>query len=560
VRSNHIEERQLGSRRDGFEPEQHDQLRSKIIERILKETSEGKKEIVFSADTAGIPNLFSATFARHLLSIRSIFFPHGLLLTFHREKPDAGTIATLEDNVKDLAGVRFESPQEIFKNVEHPLIYRMIDNIRIRVLPHALGEPLPAHDKKYEDKVATNTLGFGSAEVGVIQTNTMVVATKEADGEYSDVTLIPLSELAVHPNMQALHYGGALFEGMSAEWGEDGNCYIYNIEAHWQRYARGCIRLGYEPIPLIKFEEAIIKVVQQNVKFIPKDGRLYLRPHGADAGPQMRVGNSLMQAFYVEVTPIGSVESYFGAIEKDSQGNIKGKGLIVPARKIRSARGLGGLTKVVGNYAMTAVLIREAKKLNAGSEKDPLSPVGILFIDKAINPNNPEELFSARIRETNASNIIFIKKDADENYTLITPSLDDGDILPGNTRALIIEKARSRGWKVEERDVTIGEISERKFCAVGNCGTAAVLSPVDWIQLGSFEPENKDVADSPIKGRLIPGTKFDIRTQKEINAEPMPKPLQILMEDVLAVKRAANPADTEKYLTMVPGIKLKRHF
>ena len=50
---------------------------------------------------------------------------------------------------------------------------------------------------------------------------------------------------------------------------------------------------------------------------------------------------------------------------------------------------------------------------------------------------------------------------------------------------------------------------------------------------------------------------MNIRSQEAINADPIPEPIQVLTSDVLAVKSAKNPVDTAKYLTEVPGIRLK---
>lgn len=84
---------------------------------------------------------------------------------------------------------------------------------------------------------------------------------------------------------------------------------------------------------------------------------------------------------------------------------------------------------------------------------------------------------------------------------LVTAPLTRGDILPGVTRASILELARSWGeFDVSERYITMLEIQE---AAIGNrlleafgAGTAAVVTPVSCIQY-----KGKDI-DIPAVGQV----------------------------------------------------------
>jgi len=556
------EKRRDGEKRTEILRKSPDFFAQAVTQRIRQEIMEGATRIVLSADITDT-GLTSTEFATMLRNIRdTVFAPFGYLMTFHRKFVPGGEHA--ESTAPDIGGVpypaatlnlQYENPTLITKQ-KIPIDPAELHHIELRKLPHGLGPALQPHTSMYEKLQVEGKLGFGHPETGLIHAYNMVVASSTDGAEY-DMWTVPLSELSVHPNMQALHYGGSLFEGMSAEWGKDGNCYVFGIQNHWERYARGCKRLGITPLPFKKFEEVIVTIVQQNVAMIPPNGRLYLRPHAADSGPQMRVGNSHSSAFYVEVTPVGSAESYFGEVEKNENGHVKGKGLIVPTTQVRSTPGLGGYTKVVGNYALTTVLIREAKKLNIGTEREPHHPVGVLFANTLIQDKSPAEMRAVEIKETNASNVIFFQKIDDERWRLITPSRKAGDILPGNQLALIIEMAQRRGWEVEERPVTLGEIMDGAFDAAANCGTASVISPFDWIQLAEFRRES-DAPDSDWRAELIIGTQYKIREQDKIDNESIPPPVKILLGDVLAVKSArSSEEDTKRYLTKVPGIRKK---
>jgi branched-chain amino acid aminotransferase len=80
------------------------------------------------------------------------------------------------------------------------------------------------------------------------------------------------------------------------------------------------------------------------------------------------------------------------------------------------------------------------------------------------------------IEEVGAMNMFFVF-----NNMLVTPSLT-GSILPGITRASIIELAKDMGYGVEERLISIDEVREAiangKITEVFGTGTAAVISPV----------------------------------------------------------------------------------
>lgn len=544
-----IERRSRGTERNASDTGQQDEIRSGIKGRIDRLTQD-VNPLVFSKDAAQMPELFTHEFALKIRSVRSARLPAGALLTFHRDRIPAGE--HVETSLPDEAGLAYKSPQNPWEEVQRPLSGEEMASARITPLAHAVSEALPPDIDLYDKLDEAGKLGFGNAERGLIQTTTMVSASCH-DGEWTDINIIPYSELAVPPNMQALHYGGAFFEGMTAEWGEDGKCYVFGLRKHWERMTRGAKRLGVQFVPYEVFEQAIFKVCQQNARSIPRKGRLYLRPHGADVGKQMRVGNSRTAGFFVEATPIGTAESYFGDVERDSDGNVKGKGLIVPTTQIRSAKGLPGDTKGIQNYGPTPVIIREACRLNVGTDKEPHRPVGLLYVDRVTDGLSDEEKLDAEVRETNASNTIFFEDLGDGRYKLVTPTLEDGDILPGNTRALILEKALERGWEVSERRITLRELASGKFVAAGNCGTAAVFSAFDWVHFAKIGP---DEATGDFRGELA-GGKINIRSQEAINKDPIPQPVKLLMDDVLAVKSARNPSDTAKYLTEVPGIRLK---
>ena len=95
--------------------------------------------------------------------------------------------------------------------------------------------------------------------------------------------------------------------------------------------------------------------------------------------------------------------------------------------------------------------------------------------------------------------------------TVVTPELN-GSILPGITRASALELLRDKGYKVEERKLSIDELIEAaeagKLDEAFGTGTAAVISPVGEIlhngknyiiNNGKIGPVAQDIYDTITK-------------------------------------------------------------
>ncbi len=490
----------------------------------------------------------------------------GFLLTFQRNKLDLPSDAAVEfipqETILDRAGVQYSSPNknDIFGEIPLPLSPEtIIDAVKVRASDVLkFGEPLEPNYQTFQELAKNQDLGFGLKRGGLIQPDAMMLATYK-NGAWSPVEAFPYSALQFSPNAQILHYGGGLFEGMSAELGVDGNCYIYGIQEHYERMARGAKNLGLTPPTFEIFEKAMIEAVQQNARFIPANGRLYIRPHLLDPDPQMKVGATGTTAFLVEVTPIGGVDAYFGKTEgaNENNENIPPRVMAMPVNDVRAADGKGS-TKAVGNYAPTVPVIRAVSNLNLGKEGEKaLRPDGVLYGNQIVVDKegtvDEEKLRTMRVCESHASNSVFIEQISDGRYKLVAPTLEHGDILPSNTRKLLLEKAHELGMEIEERDVTMSDILDKRFCAAINCGTAAVLTHFDAIQLVLIKEGDKELIAEPV-GELL-----EIRDQQARNKEPKPKIVKDLLQAILAVK-SGNCSDKEKeqYLTKVPGLKRRQ--
>ena len=150
---------------------------------------------------------------------------------------------------------------------------------------------------------------------------------------------------------------------------------------------------------------------------------------------------------------------------------------------VRAWPGGTGNSKVGGNDASTM-------KAAAEAAANGYSQVLWLF------GNNDEAT------EVGSMNVFFYMVNKETNRPeLVTPPLTRGDILPGVTRASILDLAKSWGeFDVSERFPTMAEIQEaaedNHLLEVFGTGTAAVVTPVSCIQY-----KGKDI-EIPAVGKL----------------------------------------------------------
>ena len=249
-------------------------------------------------------------------------------------------------------------------------------------------------------------------------------------------------------------YGLACFEGLKALPQKDGSMAIFRPDQNAVRFARSMKGLFMPPFPESLFVKACVESVKRNAElgfrprykpewekdsFISADS-VYLRPFTIAEGG---IGVNISREPWVLIinTP---VSAYFSGANFDA---------LVTERIRATPKGTGWI-KACSNYAIAALAKHEA--VHAGYME-------CVFLDAA------EHRY---IEEGSSCNIFFYLKSGE----LVTPELGD-TILPGITRASIIELARDRGIKVSERKIAIDEaLEESKECFVS--GTAVGATPI----------------------------------------------------------------------------------
>ena len=252
-------------------------------------------------------------------------------------------------------------------------------------------------------------------------------------------------------------YGLGCFEGLKAFPQKSGGLKIFRPDGNARRMAASMKGLMMPVFPPEMFVRAVREVVKRNLQlgFAPTYDRawekenfvaghsVYIRPFTYAEGG---IGVNLSHNPWVVIVT-STVGSYF------RPGNAKA----VTTSRIRATQGGTGWIKAASNYVISALAKKEAESQGY---------MECMFLDAC------EHRY---FEEGSSCNLFFLLK----NGTLVTPSLED-TILPGITRASIIELARDMGVKVEERRISVEEVlsDAREVFA---SGTAAGVGPLESI-------------------------------------------------------------------------------
>lgn len=269
----------------------------------------------------------------------------------------------------------------------------------------------------------------------------------------------------IDPAAAVLHYAQEIFEGMKAYRGEGDSVTLFRADQNAERFNASATRMAMPTLPPEVFLEAVDALVRIDKDWIPSgNGSLYLRPFMFADEPFLGVRPAHHFVFCVIASPVGD---YF----KSGPKPVK---VWVSKEYTRAAVGGTGAAKCGGNYA--ASLVAQAEAYENGCEQ-------VVFLDAAEHK---------WIEELGGMNIFFVKDDGN----LFTTPL--GTILPGITRASLIELARCKGLTVEERKYSFAEwqadVASGKVKETFACGTAAVVASIGEVKFdgGSFTIGNGD--------------------------------------------------------------------
>ena len=284
-------------------------------------------------------------------------------------------------------------------------------------------------------------------------TDHMFLMDHETGKGWHNGRIVPYGPLSLDPAAAVFHYGQEMFEGMKAYLANDGRILLFRPYMNAERARASNLRMCMPDFDPELFVGAIKALVGVDRDWIPgKPGTsLYIRPFMIADDPFLGVHPADHYIFIIICSPVGSYYSTPG-------GGLAPTSIYVEREYVRSALGGAGFAKVGGNYG--ASLIAQSKANSMGCEQ-------VLWLD-AIEHSYVEEI--------GTSNAFFMIDDE----VVTAPLL--GTILPGVTRASVIELLKKWGVRVSERRLRIDDVikaaRDGSLKEVFASGTAAVISPV----------------------------------------------------------------------------------
>ncbi|GAY22810.1 branched-chain amino acid aminotransferase [Sphingobium fuliginis] len=259
---------------------------------------------------------------------------------------------------------------------------------------------------------------------------------------------------SIDPAAGVLHYAQEIFEGMKAYRRDDGRINLFRPEQNARRFNASARRMAMPDVPEDLFLAAVESLVDIDREWIPRgDGSLYIRPFmfASEAFLGVRPADEFI--FCVIASPAGA---YF-------KSGKRAVTLWVSDHLNRAGPGGTGAAKCGGNYA--ASLLAQAEAYEQDCDQ-------VVFLD-AVEHRWVDEL--------GGMNLFFVFDDG----RVVTPPLG-GTILPGITRASIIELLRQRGTEVAEEPYAIDQWEDDarsgKLKEAFACGTAAVVTAVGRVK------------------------------------------------------------------------------
>ncbi|MGE5400063.1 MAG: branched-chain amino acid aminotransferase [Ignavibacteriales bacterium] len=287
-------------------------------------------------------------------------------------------------------------------------------------------------------------------EFGRIFTDHLFEMNYDDASGWHDPTIKSNESLSLSPSTMVFHYGQAVFEGLKAYKTPGGEIAIFRPDKHFQRLNNSARRLCIPEIDPEFLTEALKELIKVDKEWIPekKGTSLYIRPFIFGSDPVLGVRPSRTYKLLIILSPVGA---YYPE-------GFKPVKILAQDDYVRAVRKGLGDCKTPANYAAS---------LLAGQEAQKKGFTQVLWMDGI------EQKY---IEEVGTMNIFVRFKDE-----IATPKLT-GSILPGITRATVIELLRGWGETVNERLISMEEIvseyDKGNVLSIFGTGTAAVISSI----------------------------------------------------------------------------------
>ncbi len=257
---------------------------------------------------------------------------------------------------------------------------------------------------------------------------------------FLDGKWIQASEAQASLYNQTMHYGNGVFEGIRAYQNADG-CNVFKAKDHFERLHYSATKMH------IDLPYSVEELIHISYELLDKNDLTdaYIRPL-AYLGANM------------SLTPTDEIHVFMAAWKWEKYLGDKPLKVMVSSYQRPNPRSCHVEAKVVGHYTNSILATTEAKKLGYDEA---------LLLDMHGN-----------VAEGPGANF-FVEKEG----ILYTPPA--GNILPGITRATVMELAKDLGIHVTEKHMTMEEVysADNAFFA----GTASEIAPIESINGEKFK-------------------------------------------------------------------------
>lgn len=301
-----------------------------------------------------------------------------------------------------------------------------------------------------------NDINLENLPFGKYFTDHMLEADYD-NGEWKFAEIKPYQPLSLEPSLAALHYGQAIFEGIKAYKNDAGEAHIFRPYDNFKRFNASAERMAMPHVPEEIFIEGMRQLIAIDSNWIPgkKDHSLYIRPFMFSSDEMIGVRPSEKYKFLIILSPTGP---YYAAPMR----------INVEEHYVRAVPGGVGFAKAAGNYGGAMLATAQAK---------------LKGFDQVLWTDALEHKY---VQECGVMNVFFII-----GNTVITPDLNEGTILAGVTRDSAIVLLKEMGYNVEERAISIDEITDAykqgTLKEVFGTGTAATISMIKTLNYKDFE-------------------------------------------------------------------------
>ena len=271
----------------------------------------------------------------------------------------------------------------------------------------------------------------------------MVPYDKRSGKIWYNNELVNWEDVKLHVLSHGLHYGSFVFEGLRVYDGE-----IFKLKEHTERFFYSAKRMDIKiPYSQEEINEATKKIVS-----VQKVQNGYIRPF-AWRGSEMMAVSAQNTKIHVAIAT-WEWGTYF-----DSKLKLEGIKLNISKWRRPAPNTIPWDTKASGLYMICTLSKHEAEREGYTDS---------LMLDHEGN-----------IAEATGANIFFKDKKGD----LHTPVPDS--FLDGITRRTVIDIAKSKNIKINERKISPNELAEFVGCFL--TGTAAEITPVSKISNNEYK-------------------------------------------------------------------------